>query len=101
MQEVTDIIKLQAGVNVSNDGNIHIRGGRASEVSYVVDGISATDGYDRSQGIRLENESIQELQVISGTFNAEHGQAMSGIVNVVTKSGSNTFDANFRVWGGS
>ena len=101
VQEVTDIIKLQAGVNVSNDGNIHIRGGRASEVSYVVDGISATDGYDRSQGIRLENESIQELQVISGTFNAEHGQAMSGIVNVVTKSGSNTFDANFRVWGGS
>ncbi len=101
VQEVTDVIKLQAGVNVSNNGAIHIRGGRASEVSYVVDGIRATDDYDRSQGLRIENESIQELQVISGTFNAEHGQAMSGIVNVVTKSGSNKFDADFRLWGGS
>ncbi|MCR9131817.1 MAG: TonB-dependent receptor [bacterium] len=101
VQEVTDVIQLQAGVNISNNGAIHIRGGRASEVSYVVDGIRTTDDYDRSQGLRIENESIQELQVISGTFNAEHGQAMSGIVNVVTKAGSNDYEADFRVWGGS
>lgn len=101
VQEITDIIRLQAGVNVSNSGQIHIRGGRASEVAYVVDGIRATDDYDRSQALRIENESIQELQVISGTFNAEHGQAMSGIINVVTKSGSNNFEADARIWGGS
>src|SRR5690554_813572 len=101
VQEITDIIRLQAGVNVSNSGQIHIRGGRASEVAYVVDGIRATDDYDRSQGLRIENESIQELQVISGTFNAEHGQAMSGIINVVTKAGTNNFEADVRAWGGS
>lgn len=100
VQEVSDVIQLQAGVNVSNSGAIHIRGGRASEVSYVVDGIRVTDDYDGSSGVRLENESIQELQVISGSFNAEHGQALSGVVNVVTKSGGNEFDANFRAWGG-
>lgn len=100
VQEVTDVIQLQAGVNVSNNGAIHIRGGRASEVSYVIDGIRVTDDYDGSAGVRLENESIQELQVISGSFNAEHGQALSGVVNVVTKSGGNEFDANFRAWGG-
>ncbi|GAB5409330.1 MAG: hypothetical protein BalsKO_16950 [Balneolaceae bacterium] len=75
-------------------------GGRSSEVSYVVDGIRVTDDYDGSNGVRLENESIQELQVISGSFNAEHGQALSGIVNVVTKSGGNAFDASARVWSG-
>lgn len=101
VQEVSDIVRLQAGVNVSNSGQIHIRGGRASEVAYVVNGIRATDDYDRSQGLRIENESIQELQVISGTFNAEHGQAMSGIVNVVTKAGGNDFEASFRAWSGS
>ena len=100
VQEVSDVIQLQAGVNVSNSGAIHIRGGRASEVSYVVDGIRVTDDYDGSSGVRLENESIQELQVISGSFNAEHGQALSGIVNVVTKSGGNEYDANFRAWSG-
>lgn len=100
VQEVSDVVRLQAGVNVSDDGGFHIRGGRTSEVSYVVDGVRVTDDFDRGQGIRIENQSIQELQVISGTFNAEYGQAMSGIVNVVTKSGGNTFDANFRVWGG-
>lgn len=100
VQEVGDIIQLQAGVSVDNSGGIHIRGGRTSEVSYVVDGIRVTDDYDRSNGVRIENESIQELQVISGSFNAEHGQALSGIVNVVTKSGGNQFDASFRGWSG-
>lgn len=100
VQEISDVIQLQAGVNVDNGGGIHIRGGRASEVSYVVDGIRVTDDYDGSNGLRLENESIQELQVISGSFNAEHGQALSGVVNVVTKSGGNTFDASVRGWGG-
>ena len=100
VQEITDVIQLQAGVNVGNDGGIHIRGGRTTEVSYVVDGIRVTDDYDGSNGLRLENESIQELQVISGSFNAEHGQALSGVVNVVTKSGSNNFEASFRGWGG-
>ena len=100
VQEVGDVVQLQAGVNVDNDGGIHIRGGRTTEVSYVVDGIRVTDDYDGSSGIRLENESIQELQVISGSFNAEHGQALSGIVNVVTKSGGNQYDASVRAWTG-
>ncbi|PDH54070.1 MAG: TonB-dependent receptor, partial [Rhodothermaeota bacterium MED-G12] len=100
VQELTDVIQLQAGVNVGNDGGIHIRGGRTTEVSYVVDGIRVTDDYDGSNGLRLENESIQELQVISGSFNAEHGQALSGVVNVVTKAGNNNFEASFRGWGG-
>ncbi len=100
VQEVSDIIQLQAGVNVDNGGGIHIRGGRTSEVSYVVDGIRVTDDYDRSNGVRIENESVQELQVISGSFNAEHGQALSGIVNVVTKAGGNEFEGSVSGWSG-
>ncbi len=101
VQELGDVVKLQAGVNVDNGGGIHIRGGRSSEVSYVVDGIPVTDNYDHSQGLRIENQSVQELQVISGTFNAEYGQAMSGIINVVTKAGSNTWRGDIRGWGGN
>lgn len=100
VQELRDVVQLQAGVSVSSSGSIHIRGGRSTEVSYIVDGVRVTDNFDNSQGVRIENNSVQELQVISGTFNAEYGQAMSGIINVVTKAGSNKYDGNFRVWAG-
>ena len=101
VQEVGDVLQLQSGVNQGDDGALRIRGGRASEVSYVVDGIRVTDDYDRGQGLRLENQAVQELQVISGTFNAEHGQAMSGVVNVVTKAGDNEFEGNVQMFSGS
>jgi len=100
VQELRDVVQLQAGVSVSSNGSIHIRGGRSTEVSYIVDGVRVTDNFDNSQGVRIENNSVQELQVISGTFNAEYGQAMSGIINVVTKAGNNNFDGNARVWVG-
>lgn len=100
VQEVNDIVQLQAGVTVGPGGAIHIRGGRATEVAYIVDGVRVTDDYDRSSGLRVENQAIQELQVVSGTFNAEFGQATSGIVNIVTRSGNNNFSGNLRLWGG-
>ena len=101
VQEVGQVLELQAGVTTGDGGEIHIRGGRSSEVSYVVDGVRTTDGYDQSQGLRVENESIQELNVISGTFNAEFGQAMSGVINVTTKSGGNDFEGSFRTFTGT
>lgn len=100
VQEVGDIIQLQAGVTVGPGGSIHIRGGRASEVAYIVDGVRVTDDYDRGSGLRVENQAIEELQVVSGTFNAEYGQAMSGIVNIVTRAGNNDFRGNLNIWGG-
>lgn len=80
-------VSMQAGVVVDAGGGIHIRGGRSSEVAYLIDGIPVTNSYGQSMGVGIENNAIQELQVISGTFNAEYGQAMSGIVNIITKDG--------------
>jgi outer membrane receptor protein involved in Fe transport len=100
LENVSQLIGLQAGVSRGADGNIHIRGGRSSEISYLVNGISITDDYARSQAVTLETESIQELQVISGTFNAEYGNAMSGVVNVVTKTGGSDLQGGLEVWSG-
>ncbi len=77
---LSEIIDLQAGVV---DG--HFRGGRDGEVMYMVNGIPINNPYDNSQGISIEKNMVQGLEVISGVFNAEYGQAMSGIVNIVTK----------------
>ncbi len=100
LQDLSQLISLQAGVNRDSDGEIHIRGGRSSEISYLINGISITDDYDRSQALIVETGSIQELQVISGTFNAEFGNALSGVVNLVTKTGGSKFQSNLEVWSG-
>ena len=86
--ELGQILDVQAGIT-TRDGGLHIRGGRSSEVLFMVDGVPVSDTYDGSQSVQLENDGIQELQVISGTFNAEYGNAMSGVINVVTKEGNN------------
>jgi len=99
VQAVQEVLRLNAGV-IESDGRLHIRGGRAGEVAYWVDGISATDIYDGRMGVTVENSAVQELQVISGTFNAEYGQAMSGIVNIITKEGGKKYAGQVKVYGG-
>ncbi len=100
-REVNDVLSIQAGVTVGDNGQIHIRGGRSNEVGYWVNGISVSDSYDGSQAVQVDNSAIQELQVVSGTFNAEYGQAMSGIVNIVTKDGDQTFRGGLSAYTGS
>lgn len=100
LQNINQLIVQQAGVNKDQNGNIHIRGGRSTEISYLLNGISITDDYTRSQALTVETESIQELQVISGTFNAEYGNAMSGVINMVTKTGGSKFESSLELWAG-
>lgn len=91
----SDVINLQAGVV---DG--HFRGGRSGEVAYMVDGIPINDVFDQSFAFQVENNSIQEVQIISGTFNAEYGQAQSGVVNIVTKDGGDTYHGSINAFVG-
>jgi outer membrane receptor for ferrienterochelin and colicin len=100
VQGINDILDLQAGITRGTDGALHIRGGRSSEVATLVNGVSITDDYSRGQAFTVENESVQELQVVSGTFNAEYGNAMSGVINVVTKTGGSAFTGKLEAWSG-
>ncbi|MGB2868978.1 MAG: TonB-dependent receptor [Bacteroidota bacterium] len=100
-REMNEVLTLQAGVTTDRFGGIHIRGGRTSEVGFWVNGVSVSDAFDGSQAVQVDNSSIQELQVISGTFNAEYGQAMSGIVNIVTKDGGQNFHGSLSSYMGS
>jgi outer membrane receptor protein involved in Fe transport len=96
VQELQDIVNLQAGVV---DG--HFRGGREGEVQYQVNGVSVNNVYNNTSTVRIDRSLIQEVQVITGTFDAEYGQAMSGVVNTVLKSGGENFEVNGEVYGGS
>ena len=100
VQEIGDILNTQAGITTSGSG-IHIRGGRSSEVAYFVDGVRVTDAYDGSVSVQIENQGIEELQIIAGTYNAEYGQANSGIINVVTKDPGTEFEGNVELFSGT
>jgi outer membrane receptor protein involved in Fe transport len=98
--EVKEALELQAGLVKDSGGNLHVRGGRSGEISYWIDGVPVTDAYDGGTVVEVNKEMVQELQVISGAFNAEYGQAMSGIVNITTKEGSNRFGGSVTAYGG-
>lgn len=90
VENIGSVIAMQAGVVEG-----HFRGGRYSEVAYLIDGVEVTESFGGGgRTVDLEPESIQDLEVITGTFNAEYGKAMSGIVNAVTKDGRAKFEGS-------
>jgi outer membrane receptor for ferrienterochelin and colicin len=83
----TDLLSMQAGV-VGSGSNLHIRGGRSNEVAYMVDGMYVQDPLLGGLATQIGNDAIQEMSMLSGTFNAEYGNAQSAIVNIVTRDGA-------------
>lgn len=92
-----DVVSLQAGVVEDEDnGNLFIRGGRAGEVAYYVDGVSQNNPLTGVANTSLNNNAIEQIVVITGGFNAEYGRVMSGAVNTTTKRGSNDFNGSLE-----
>lgn len=87
VESVGAVVNLQAGVVEG-----HFRGGRFNEVNYMIDGMQVTNALSsEGQAVSVQADAVAEVEVIKGTFNAEYGRAMSGIVNAVTKSGGAAF----------
>jgi outer membrane receptor protein involved in Fe transport len=91
LENITDIVSQQSGV-VKSDNAIHIRGGRSYENAFLLDGVSVQDPLSGTGfGLQLSASAIEEVEVITGGFNAEFGQATSGVVNVRTREGGGRY----------
>ncbi|MCK5457437.1 MAG: carboxypeptidase-like regulatory domain-containing protein, partial [Melioribacteraceae bacterium] len=89
IENILDVVSQQAGV-VKSDNAIHIRGGRAYESAYLLDGVSVQDPLSGTGfGLEMSANAIEEVEVITGGFNAEYGNVRSGLVNIITKEGGN------------
>ena len=101
VQEVSDLVRFQPGVVASGDG-FHFRGGRTRETAYLIDGIPVQDVFNQGGGstVDLEVQSVEELQVFTGTFDAEYGGAQSGIVSVTTRDPAEKLEGSLRVRSG-
>lgn len=111
LEAMTDIFKLQAGTVLTAapptlrmaDGtqlqvrdeslqDVHIRGGRGGEILYMVDGMPVTHPiYGGRSVMDLNLVDVESVELLTGAFNAEYGQAQSGVVNIITKSGGERF----------
>ena len=94
---VNGILQTLPGVAVLNStGTAHVRGGRSMEIRYLIDGIPINNPISRSLGLSIGTNSLEQMEVITGGFNAEHGDAQSGIINLITKVGTNKFSGRIR-----
>ncbi len=84
LTKLTDVVTLKAGVTA--EGNI--RGGKTTEVLYLVDGLPVQDVLSGGFKTDLPNSSISGLSLYTGGFEPEYGNALSGVVNIVTKTGT-------------
>lgn len=93
---LTDILFFSAGV-VKTESTLHVRGGRANEVDYLIDGVSVVDPLDGGLGIELSRGVADEVVFLPGGFSAEYGRTMSGVINLITLNPSPSFSAKYRV----
>jgi len=100
VDDVSDVLALQAGITKDPGGKLHMRGGRSTEIVFLIDGVSVTDPFAGEQSVEVENEAIEQMQVISGGFNAEYGQALSGVVEIVTKAGGEKYHGKLTTYCG-
>ena len=100
VESIDQLLSLQAGITKGAGGELHIRGGRSTEIAYNVNGVSAVNPFDFGRTVQVSTQAIKELSVVSGTFNAEYGNALSGIVNTVTKEGGNKYNGSISYYTG-
>ena len=84
---IDNILAVTPGV-VVQDNTVFIRGGRQDEVGFYLEGANITDPVTGGRQVTLVQEALEEIKVQSGGYNAEYGNANSGIVQQQIKTGT-------------
>jgi outer membrane receptor for ferrienterochelin and colicin len=87
---------LTPGVTVGVGGRVQIRGAQTSGNLYLLDGQNIADNAYNNRGVALIDDSIEETQVVTGAMSAEYGDVDGGVINSITRSGSNEFSGSLR-----
>jgi outer membrane receptor protein involved in Fe transport len=95
------IVQTAPGTNQDAQGTV-VYGSSGAENAYYIDGVNTTEIQLGRQGKDLQPEFIQEVQVKTGSYQAEFGRATGGMINAITKSGGNEFHGDaFGYYDGS
>jgi hypothetical protein len=87
-----DMVALSAGITGNLlQGELEIRQGETYESGMMVDGYNTTDAKFNRPVFSVAPGAVQEIQVIRGGYNAEYGDAQSGVVNIITSDPADEF----------
>jgi outer membrane receptor protein involved in Fe transport len=94
---IQDVVNRQAGA--VDRGGLHMRGGRAGEVVYLVDGVAQVDPTTNVFNSDIPMSAVAETSIISGGFGAEYGNAQSGVINIITREGGTGYSGSVEISG--
>jgi len=101
VQTIGDVLQRQAGISTDAD-QIHIRGGRADETIFVINGVTNRDLVTgQSTAGQINARSVAEVNVATGAYDVRYGNALSGVVEVRLKEGGDRFNAGLTLTSGS
>lgn len=86
--QLTQILSTLPGIDMNAAGELTVRRGSLDQVAFLIDGVRARNPLDFQPYTNINLTSIQELEIITGGFNAEYGEAQSGVFNIITKDGT-------------
>lgn len=93
LAQTTGVVETKGG----RDQGIHMRGGRTGEVAIYVDGVKINDPVDNRASLDIDKYSVQNARIKLSGMEAEYGDAMSGIVDIILKEGnSNWLSISYR-----
>ncbi len=109
-QSTTDILALQTSFYIEQgfEHNIpgyrdrglqqlHVRGGRNAEVAFMIDGLQVTNLVFGGQAMKTNPTALEEMVIMASGVSAEYGNALSGVVNFVTRSGGPRYEGNLEL----
>src|SRR5262249_51119419 len=86
------------GSTSNRENGFQIDGATDSENVYLIDGVNTTNIQNGGVGKSFQMEFIEEVQIKSSSFEAEHGGALGGVINAVPKRGSNNWHGSILTY---
>ncbi len=100
LYQIPGIVSTQPGVVVDGEGRPHIRGGRDNQVGYMLEGIPVIEPLTNVFGTNTVTVGMSKMQIYTGGYRAEYGNAISGVFNEIKKTGSECPGGRLEMTGG-
>ncbi|MCP4572479.1 MAG: TonB-dependent receptor [bacterium] len=94
IDSVEDALSKQAGI-VTRAGEIFVRGGRSGEVQFQMDGVDVSNPIGTGN-MEVSTMAVANMTTATGGLDAKYGNALSGVVNIITKEGGEKFGGGVR-----
>lgn len=91
------IVKTDNSGGETRNATLNIRGGRGNETAYIIDGVMVNDNASGGAAGQISQGAIDQISIQIGSFDAKYGQVMSGIINTVTRTGSDNYSVGGEV----